>query len=196
MRLLSFYLILMLYSNQVFSKELNLVIKDIKGKLVENAVVFLEGLPKKTKQEKTKRREVVQINRAFVPKVLIVQKGEKVFFPNKDKTKHNVYSISDKKKFSLGLYGRGKAPSVKFNKVGPVVIGCNIHDWMSGFVYVVDSSYFGTTRDGQIKLNIPTGEKFKVGIWHPRIRRNKTKYFKVSPENLKSSMELKISLKK
>ena len=46
------------------------------------------------------------------------------------------------KTFEIKLYS-GAAPfDVLFDKVGVVTIGCNIHDWMIAYVYVVDTPYF------------------------------------------------------
>src|SRR5579859_1687884 len=42
----------------------------------------------------------------FVPHVLPILVGTTVEFPNNDPLLHNVFSISDAKRFNLGLYGR------------------------------------------------------------------------------------------
>ena len=68
-----------------------------------------------------------------------------ISFPNSDTVRHQVYSFSPVKRLELPLY-RGKpfAPQA-FDVAGVVTIGCNIHDSMRAYVYVVDAQYFGRT---------------------------------------------------
>jgi hypothetical protein len=51
-----------------------------------------------------------------------------------------------------------------------VVLGCNIHDWMVGYVYVSESPYFAKTRvDGTARLrDVPPGA-YVVRVWHPQL---------------------------
>ena len=49
-------------------------------------------------------------------------------------------------------------------------LGCNVHDWMLGYIYVVDTPYFGQTDEqGQLTLNVPTGD-YSLHVRHPRIQ--------------------------
>jgi hypothetical protein len=98
----------------------------------------------------------------------VVPVGAVMSFPNSDKVRHQVYSFSPAKKFELPLYAGREAAPVTFDKPGVVVLGCNIHDWMIGYVYVSDSPYFAkTVADGSATLNdLPPGD-YQVRIWHP-----------------------------
>ena len=80
-----------------------------------------------------------QVNKQFLPELLIVQQGQLVNFPNSDNIRHNVYSFSSAKSFQLKLYsGQPKEPII-FDTQGVVVLGCNIHDSMVGYIYVAKS---------------------------------------------------------
>jgi hypothetical protein len=59
---------------------------------------------------------------------------------------------------------------VLFDKVGIVKLGCNIHDWMIGYIYVTETPYFGkTTATGRVDLDqLPAG-RYRVRVWHPRM---------------------------
>jgi hypothetical protein len=94
--------------------------------------------------------------------------GSKVRFPNSDHIRHQVYSFSPAKKFELPLYGGTDAPPVVFDKPGVVVLGCNIHDWMVGYIYVSETPFFATTgAEGTASLeDLPPGE-YGVRLWHP-----------------------------
>lgn len=114
---------------------------------------------------------VDQVNKEFVPGVKVVIAGTSISFPNKDNIRHHVYSFSEAKKFELPLYKGTPANPVLFDKPGVVRLGCNIHDWMLGHIYVSASPYFGKTdAQGRVRIaQLPTG-KFDVTAWHPRLR--------------------------
>jgi hypothetical protein len=113
---------------------------------------------------------VDQSDREFVPYVKPILVGTSVRFPNKDNIRHHVYSFSSTKKFELPLYAGTPAAPVIFDKPGVVTLGCNIHDWMIGFIYVADTPYFGKSgADGIVLLsNLPPGD-YTVRVWHPRL---------------------------
>ncbi len=57
-----------------------------------------------------------------------------------------------------------------FDKVGVVLLGCNIHDWMIGYIYVTDAPYFGkTTGQGHVELTGLRPGAYRVRVWHPRL---------------------------
>jgi hypothetical protein len=111
-----------------------------------------------------------QKNLLFVPRVLVVAVGSSVQFPNNDTVSHQVYSFSAAKRFQLPLYkGETHAPVV-FDQPGLVVLGCNIHDSMVGYIYVTPAPYFGTTdANGALLLKeLPKGD-YQITIWSPYI---------------------------
>lgn len=112
-----------------------------------------------------------QIDMQFDPEVLVVPVGAQVSFPNSDKVAHQVYSFSPAKRFSLGLYRGKRYPPVDFSKPGLVVLGCNIHDAMVGYIYVAESAYFGKSDEfGVLQLSgVPAGN-YVVKAWSPRFK--------------------------
>jgi plastocyanin len=114
---------------------------------------------------------MVQEHKQFMPFVLPVQLGSTVEFPNKDPFRHQVYSFSPAKTFELKLYGKSEISTVTFDKEGIVPLGCNIHDNMLAYIYVVGTPYFSATDDdggGQIN-QLPAGS-YVVKVWHPNQR--------------------------
>lgn len=104
----------------------------------------------------------------FVPRVLIVERGTEVSFPNTDRVQHHVYSFSSAKQFELPLYRGNEHPPVVFDHSGIVVLGCNIHDHMVGYVLVVDSPRFAfSDHDGRAEFTGLPNDSVKVTIWHP-----------------------------
>jgi plastocyanin len=149
--------------------DLHVLIKDQKNKLVEDAVLL--AIPTdnaKIASIKPKDESVEQIDKEFVPYVKPVFVGSRVYFPNKDNVRHHVYSFSTAKTFELQLYSEKSAPPVLLDKPGIVVLGCNIHDWMLGYVYVSETPYFAKSKaDGTAVIsNLPAGE-YTLRLWHP-----------------------------
>jgi plastocyanin len=144
-------------------------VRDQKGRPLEDAVVLALPLDRKAFEVAKPARFVVdQVNKEFVPYVRVIFAGTSVSFPNKDNIRHHVYSFSPAKKFELPLYSGVSAPAVLFDKTGVVVLGCNIHDWMIGYIYVADTPFFAKTdKGGQAALaNLPAGE-YQLRVWHP-----------------------------
>jgi plastocyanin len=111
-----------------------------------------------------------QRNRAFSPRILVVRVGTSVEFPNNDTVSHQVYSFSPAKKFQLPLYKGQLHPPVTFDRSGLVVLGCNIHDQMVGYIYVTDAPFFGKT-DPAGTLHVPglVAGEYRISVWSPFI---------------------------
>jgi plastocyanin len=113
---------------------------------------------------------VDQIDKEFVPYVKVVRAGTAVHFPNKDHIRHHVYSFSPARVFELPLYAGTPAEPVVFDKPGIVTLGCNIHDWMIGYIYVTDSPWSGKTgEDGRVTFGALPPGNYRVHVWHPRM---------------------------
>ena len=159
------------FSGPAEAGEVNAVVRDQRDQPVEDAVVL--AVPESgagALPAKPGREEVDQINKEFVPHVKPVLVGSPVYFPNKDDIRHHVYSFSAAKTFELPLYVGTPAKPVVFDRPGVVTVGCNIHDWMIGYIYVAETPYFGKTgRNGKVGLqNLPPGP-YAVLVWHPRM---------------------------
>jgi plastocyanin len=137
--------------------EMHAVVRDHKGILVADAVVLAVPVdPRSALHARPPKDAVDQVDKQFVPYVKAIFVGSTVRFPNSDNIRHQVYSFSPAKKFELPLYSGTDAPPIVFDKPGVVVLGCNIHDWMIGYVYVSETPFFAKTG--------PLGT---ARIWHP-----------------------------
>ena len=144
-------------------------VKDDRGKPVADAVVSLT--PSAALPVRAGIAFMDQQNKEFVPAVLPVAVGTSVTFPNRDNIRHHVYSFSPAKRFELPLYSGTPAAPVVFDTPGSVVLGCNIHDWMVGYVYVLPTPYYAkTAADGKARIaDVPPGT-YEARVWHPRLR--------------------------
>ncbi|NIK34495.1 hypothetical protein A7D01_17155 [Xanthomonas arboricola] len=148
---------------------LSVTVVDANGMLVD-AVVSLEPARPVAAGGAPRTVEMDQVNSQFVPAVLAVRTGTLVRFPNNDQIRHQVYSFSAAKRFELPLFQGSTAAPVRFDQAGLVTVGCNIHDWMLGYIVVLDTPYFGKTgSDGRVQLDAPAGN-YTLRVWHPRIK--------------------------
>jgi plastocyanin len=151
----------------VQAASLQVTVTDDKGRPVPQAVVFLESPEAARAAKPMASVEMAQKDKSFVPETLVVTRGTSVQFPNRDTVRHHVYSFSPAKRFELKLYIGTPASPVVFDQAGVVVLGCNIHDEMIGWIAVVDTPHFGSTgANGQVQLrDVPEGS-YRLRVWH------------------------------
>jgi plastocyanin len=147
---------------------LDVELVDHKGQPLPEAVLWVEPGPANAPAANA---VMDQQKRTFVPYILPVQVGTTVVFPNSDPINHHVYSFSPTKRFELRLHHQGdQAQEVLFDKPGLVTLGCNIHDWMLGFVLVLESPWFAQTdARGRARLEFEAADGQHLRVWHPRI---------------------------
>jgi plastocyanin len=169
--LLSFLILSCMLNPYARAAEIEVQVNDIAGTSVENAVVYLEPKIKAAPPLKI-QASIVQKNKTFIPLVTIIQTGSSIIFPNKDSVRHHVYSFSPAKTFELKLYSGVPSIPVVFDKTGTVILGCNIHDQMLAFVYIVDTPYFAKTdANGKVKISgVPNGD-YLLKVWHYALRK-------------------------
>lgn len=119
--------------------------------------------------DRQSRPEIVQRNKRFETRVLAVQVGTVVAFPNRDPFFHNVFSLFEGKRFDLGLYEAGATKDVRFDKPGVCYIFCNIHSQMSAAVVVVETPYFTQLEGpGDFEISqVPPG-RYQLNVWVER----------------------------
>lgn len=141
---------------------------DLNGNPVRDAVVFVDQLPPGALPPADARTAVMdQVDKEFVPHVLPVAVGTEVAFPNHDQIHHHVYSLSRTKTFEIPLYKGETAPPIRFDQVGAVKLGCNIHDWMTGVILVVPTPFFAVTDEqGSFALHDLAPGTYGVVAWH------------------------------
>lgn len=162
-------LLWLVVSAQAAAASLHVDVRDDTGHPLPDAVVFLLPLDRPAPPSNGAAATIDQRGLSFSPQVLVVQTGTEVTFPNSDNVRHQVYSFSPAKRFELKLYAGNHASTERFDRAGVVTLGCNIHDWMLGYVVVVDTPWFGKTGpDGQLTIDgVPPG-RYTLQLWHPR----------------------------
>lgn len=141
------------------------------GHSLADMVVYLEPTEGQILEKSTKTLVVSQHNKSFIPYLSVSQVDAPVKFVNKDDITHHIYSADNKNKFAFKIRAGQTNSSTEFSSAAEVAMGCNIHDWMSGHLLVVNTPYFDKTDAlGRVSFNIAKHGKYKVVVWHPQMK--------------------------
>ena len=109
------------------------------------------------------------VRKQFEPAVLVVPVGSTVRFPNQDPILHNVFSVSGRNSFDLGLVGAGQGKTATFREAGLVRVFCNVHHGMFAHVMVVESAHYAAPDGaGRFVLTGLPGGRGRLRFWHER----------------------------
>ena len=153
------------------------LVVDPKTKGVAYAFVFLVK-PKgdsteqvKALLEKTPKVVLDQKGCEFQPYVLPLYKGQKLVIKSSDPVGHNVrftgfnntgvnQMVAANGQFEVSLVGESR----------PMELRCDIHNWMNGYLLVLDHPFFATTAaDGSFEIKgVPAGEQNLV-VWQAKV---------------------------
>ena len=137
------------------------------GMSPEDSVVYVAAIPGKQFPAPTKPMVLDQLRKRFTPHVLVIQKGQKVLFPNSDLIRHNVFSPSKVHRFNLGIYPPGTSKEETFDEAGVVALLCALHPEMSAYIIVTDTPWaMRVGPDGKFALaGVPPGS-YELVAWH------------------------------
>lgn len=145
----------------------SIVSKD--GKLA-NAVVFITDITK-GKEMMVKDVTLDQNGCQYAPHVLAVPAGATVTILNPDKVLHNIHTYSKVNPAMNKAQPKFKKKlKVKFDKPEVMEVKCDVHGWMSGWIFVAGNPYYAVTgENGAFSLpDVPPG-KYKVEVWHENL---------------------------
>lgn len=149
-----------------------------KSRGLQGAVVYLAGqFPASPASEdgESKPPEPVIIDQrdeTFTPHVVALRDGQAIQFKNSDGGNHNVRSaaLDPRNEFNVFTGGGSSYRHVLHAdpKQRPIKIGCDLHPWMSAWIYVFDHPYFAVTdEEGNFEIKgIPPGT-YKLLVRQP-----------------------------
>lgn len=165
-----------------------LVVKD--GN-VEYAVVSLTDIKTGKKMEPMK----VTLNQKgceYHPHVLGLTAGSTVEILNPDGILHNVHSYSKvNSPFNRAQPKFKKKLSVKISKPEIIHVQCDVHGWMTGYLFVSGNPYFSVTNDqGAFSLSdVPPGT-YNLEVWHETLGKKSQKVTVGPKQDVKVTFEL------
>jgi plastocyanin len=139
-----------------------------KGEL-KNVIVHINGAP--AAEPPKDAAMVTQENCMYRPRVQGIVAGQTLSIKNGDPTLHNVHTY----KGTSTLFNQAQVPGTaqiekKFTDNGAMLkFKCDVHQWMTGYVWVQNNPYFAVTGDdGSFEIKgVPAG-KYEIEAWHER----------------------------
>ncbi len=142
------------------------------GNGVVNAVVWIEGISKGKDWGALDGGTVDQKGCHYVPQVQLMRPGNELMIVNSDQILHNIHAYyrDTETLFNLAQPMAGMKTPKKLEKTGPVHLKCDVHSWMSAWVFVADHPYVALTKaDGTFSIDqVPAGSH-KVKMWHAKL---------------------------
>jgi plastocyanin len=143
----------------------------------ENVLIYIEKVAGDWPPPE-KQAEMDQVKLVFIPHVLPIIKGTTVRFLNSDPILHNVFwpkgdSYAAR---NLGTWGKGASKEATFDKVGNVVLLCNVHPEMEGHIMVLQNPFYALVGEkGAYEIKgVPPGS-YTVKAWYPNPKKLKSK---------------------
>ena len=129
--------------------------QEIQGKVSgvrAGTLVYVDWIKGQDYKGEGKHVQIDQRGMKFIPHSIILLRGTTVDFLNSDPVGHNVYWKSPKPN-NLGTWPQGETKSFTFWDPGLVTLFCNVHQEMSGFIYVVPTPFYAQVKaDGSFVI--------------------------------------------
>jgi plastocyanin len=162
----------------------------VAGDKLVNAVVYLTDIKKGKKMELIKVA-LDQNGCEYKPHVLAFPVGSSVDFLNPDGILHNVRTDSKvNTPMNMAQPKFKKTLTQKFDKPEAIPVRCDVHNWMSGWLFVAANPYFQVTdNSGSYKLtDVPPGE-YTLEVWHATLGKQSKKVTVKAKEEVKADFE-------
>jgi hypothetical protein len=101
-----------------------------------------------------------------------VESGQKIAVHNSAPISHNTKWQGESRKVPQGNQtiqaGKDLPLTLEPDSTVPVRLNCDIHKWMEGYIWVLDTPYAAVTKaDGTYEIpNVPAGVPLQIVVWH------------------------------
>jgi plastocyanin len=151
---------------------------------LQGVFVVLADAPKQPTAKDLRPAVMDQRDWVFLPRVLAVQEGQEVEFQNNDGVNHGVHVTSGRaeNEFNLVLSTGSTCRCAFVPQPEPIAIGCALHPWMRGWVYVVRHPWFAVTdAKGAFGIKeVPPG-KYRLECRHSDVKLRARRDVEVKP---------------
>ena len=159
---------------------LKVSVLDKEGRPVPDAVVVLAPAAPGAPKPLPARITITQEKMRFAPAVSLVRVGAQALFVNNDPWEHHVraspagllaFDSGQAGGFELRIDGKpeGKpahAVEARFDRAGPVLLGCHLHASMRAHVYVSDTPWAALTgSDGTTTFDAVPEGPVRIRVW-------------------------------
>ena len=142
------------------------------SKTVKNVVVTINGVKDGKETPTTVRLANKDCN--FEPHVVAAVKGSKLEVTNDDPVNHTTQGLLPNRVFMNNSITVGAKPRTKtLRRKGIISMKCDVHKWMTAWVFIHENDYFAVTDDtGSFLIeDVPPGT-YNVKTWHEKLGEN------------------------
>ena len=137
---------------------------------LKNAVVFIETPPSTAAGDPQRENILTNTGCLYFPRILAMQKGEKLKVKNNDPKLHIPHSYQEARTvFNLSLPFRGTIidTTSRIRQAGVLKVVCDTHAWMLAYIHIFDHPYFAVTDErGAFTIpDLPAGT-YILKAWH------------------------------
>jgi plastocyanin len=162
---------------------------------IANVVVTIE-VPGEKMEPSTQTVEIDQKMCHFEPHVRVIGAGGKVVFLNSDQVSHNIHTYANKNDPFNKTVAPGSKEEQTVAKGDKIQVKCDIHDWMSAWVFVSETPHFAVTKeDGSFEITGLKPGKYKVELWHEKLGKAKGEVT-IKDDGTSEPLEVKMGEKK
>ena len=139
---------------------------------VANVFVYLREAPEGAAGDRPE--EAVRLEQRgclYTPRIVGVRVEQDIEIVNDDPTLHNVRALAKANRpFNIGQPARGTRTKSFRAPEKPIQVKCDVHPWMSAYVFVMEHSFHSTTgRDGKYRIDgLPAGS-YELVFWHEKL---------------------------
>ncbi len=137
-----------------------------------NAVVWIDGIAKGKDWGSMPSAMVDQKDCSYTPHIQLAKEGATIEIVNSDAVLHNIHAYHNDTEtlFNLAQPMQGMKTPKTLSKSGPVHLKCDVHSWMSAWVFVAGHPYYAVTdAGGTFSLgDVPPGD-YTVKAWHEKL---------------------------
>jgi len=153
----------------------SVVVNSEAGNGVANVFVYLAKVPKGVDVPAMSDEPVVldQKGCTFLPRVLVVQKGQTILVKSDDAVPHNVHTFPTLSAPFNSICPPNERDGLKLVYSGaerePISVKCDIHPWMQAWHLPLDHPYAAATdAEGRFTIeNVPAGD-LSFRVWHEK----------------------------
>ena len=139
---------------------------------VENVFVYLREAPEGAAADKPE--EAVRLEQRgclYTPRIIGVRVEQDIEIVNDDPTLHNVRALAKANRpFNIGQPARGTRIKSFRAPEKPIQVKCDVHPWMSAYVFVLEHSFHSTTSwDGKYRIDALPAGSYELVFWHEKL---------------------------
>ena len=162
-------LLILSYHNALFAKQVTITVLSKDNQPVEDIVVYLMNADGTTFDYQGSEVTVYQQDKKFAPYITVKTLKDNLVFENKDTIRHHIFTVLSKE-LDFPLQKNQRVTEHNINRLGDALLACNIHDWMAGYIFTVDTPYHGKSdANGSVTFELPETGDYSAAIWHPQL---------------------------